>query len=63
MEIFKNEQEKQNWIKNTKRIEKWCVDCVHKNEGPLGNPCHDCLGCDVPKNAESYIPLFYKEAK
>lgn len=63
MEIFKDNKEKQKWEENTKRIQKWCIDCVHKNEGWLGDPCHDCLGCDYPPNAESYIPIHYKEAK
>ena len=62
-EIFKSQEEKEHWLKQVQRIKKWCVDCEYEEEGPLGDPCHECLGCDIPSNADSYIPLCYKERK
>lgn len=63
MEIFKTQEEKQKWLKNVERIKKWCSDCRYKEEGPGGDPCHECLGCDYPPNAESYVPMHYTERK
>lgn len=63
MDIFKTQEEKEKWLKNVERIEKWCVDCIYKDRTWMGDPCHECLGVDVPKNAESYVPMHYTEKK